>query len=235
MALSYLRSKKQLETVLDKRVGAAEQLRSVLRGIENAHGDLEVSTSHCFTGFRSHPMIHAQIMRAYEASTAALKNVLSHPSLQRDHVDSTMDALAETMADQKEIDDAIQSGGQLAVSAAGIEEADDDELARELEALVKERGEEEKAQEETKAREQERILVDKMAALRPHVDNQQVSSALNTDKKPGERGADASDTAEKDDKWQAVYEDAQERRAAEAARAEAGRLRREAKVYEVAQ
>lgn len=44
VALSYLRSKKQLESVLDKRVGAAEQLRSVLRGIENAHGDLEVST-----------------------------------------------------------------------------------------------------------------------------------------------------------------------------------------------
>jgi charged multivesicular body protein 7 len=43
VALSYLRSKKQLESVLDKQVGAAEQLRSVLRGIENAHGDVEVS------------------------------------------------------------------------------------------------------------------------------------------------------------------------------------------------
>lgn len=49
VALSYLRSKKQLETVLDKRVCAAEQLRSVLRGIENAHGDLEVSLVHRFS------------------------------------------------------------------------------------------------------------------------------------------------------------------------------------------
>jgi charged multivesicular body protein 7 len=49
VALSYLRSKKQLESVLDKRVGAAEQLRSVLRGIENAHGDVEVSPPHRFS------------------------------------------------------------------------------------------------------------------------------------------------------------------------------------------
>lgn len=174
-------------------------------------------------------------MRAYEASTAVLKNVLSHPSLQRDHVDSTMDALAETMADQKEIDDAIQSGGQLAVSAAGIEEADDDELARELDALVKERDEEEKAQEESKAREQERVLVDRMAALRPQADTETVPPVSVSDKSTTDRHADTSDTAQADDKWKAVYEDAQERRVAEAARAEAGRLSREAKVYEVAQ
>ena len=42
IALSYLRSKKQLEAVLEKRVGAVEQLRTVLRGIDNAQGDVEV-------------------------------------------------------------------------------------------------------------------------------------------------------------------------------------------------
>ncbi|KAJ9107977.1 hypothetical protein QFC20_003662 [Naganishia adeliensis] len=217
VALSYLRSKKQLETVLDKRVSAAEQLRSVLRGIENAHGDLE-------------------IMRAYESSTAALKNVLSHPSLQRDHVDATMDALAETMADQQEIDDAIQSGGQLAVSASGLE-ADEDELARELEGLVKERDEEDKAQEERKARAQEQVLVDRMAALKPQGETEKASSASTMDEKAKatDPGADTSGTSEADKKWEAVYEDAQARRAAEATRAEAGRLNREAKVYEVAQ
>lgn len=44
IALSYLRSKKQLESVLEKRVGAVEQLRTVLRGIDNAQGDVEVSS-----------------------------------------------------------------------------------------------------------------------------------------------------------------------------------------------
>jgi hypothetical protein len=42
IAMSYLRSKKQLEDVLDKRVGAAEQLRTVLHGIEQAKGNVEV-------------------------------------------------------------------------------------------------------------------------------------------------------------------------------------------------
>lgn len=173
-------------------------------------------------------------MRAYESSTAALKNVLSHPSLQRDHVDATMDALAETMADQQEIDDAIQSGGQLAVSASGLE-ADEDELARELEGLVKERDEEDKAQEERKAREQEQVLVDRMAALKPQGETEKASPASTMDEKATDPGTDTSGTSEADKKWEAVYEDAQARRAAEATRAEAGRLNREAKVYEVAQ
>lgn len=218
--------------MLDKRVGAAEQLRSVLRGIENAHGDLEVSLAYDFSGLRLIDL-QCQIMRAYESSTAALKNVLSHPSLQRDHVDATMDALAETMADQQEIDDAIQSGGQLAVSAGGLE-ADEDELARELEGLVKEREEDDKAQEETKAREEERLLVDRMAALKPQGETEKTSLAPIVDKTPKDRDTDNSGAALADKKWETVYEDAQARRAAEAARAEAGRLNREAKVYEVA-
>ncbi|GHJ84560.1 hypothetical protein NliqN6_0962 [Naganishia liquefaciens] len=212
VALSYLRSKKQLETVLDKRVGAAEQLRSVLRGIENAHGNVE-------------------IMRAYETSTATLKDVLSHPSLQRDHIDTTMDALAETMADQQEIDDAIQSGGQLAVSASGFE-ADEDELARELEGLIKE--EEEDFKENVRAKEaqdQESELSQRMAALKPTSESPSPSEASERAKSTilQEEQTPGADKA-----WEAVYEEAQARRAAEAARAQEGRLKKEAKVYEAA-
>jgi charged multivesicular body protein 7 len=144
-----------------------------------------------------------------------------------------MDALAETMADQQEIDDAIQSGGQLAVSAGGLE-ADEDELARELEGLVKEREEDDKAQEGTKAREEEQLLVDRMAALKPQGETEKTSLASIVDTTPKDRDTDNSGAALADKKWETVYEDAQARRAAEAARAEAGRLNREAKVYEVA-
>lgn len=42
-ALSYLRSKKQLEQELQKRIGAAEQLKTIIRSIDGAHGDIEVS------------------------------------------------------------------------------------------------------------------------------------------------------------------------------------------------
>ncbi|KAJ9104636.1 hypothetical protein QFC21_002134 [Naganishia friedmannii] len=214
VALSYLRSKKQLESVLEKRVGAAEQLRSVLRGIENAHGDVE-------------------IMKAYEASTATLKTVLSHPSLQRDHIDTTMDALAESMADQQEIDDAIQSGGQVAVSAAGME-ADEDALQKELEGLVIER-EEEEEKEKTKAKlveekKQERELADRLAALKPQ--RELVPLSILPD---STTSAKSTDPAQNSDAWETVYEEAQARKAAETARAEASKLKKESRVSTAAQ
>src|SRR4051794_21318417 len=91
-----------------------------------------------------HPFL--QVIAAYETSTATLRKVLAHPSLQMSHVDATMDALADALADQLEIDEAIQSGGKAAVSAGTVPSADfdDDELARELEELIKD---EEKQQE----------------------------------------------------------------------------------------
>jgi charged multivesicular body protein 7 len=83
-----------------------------------------------------------QIMRTYESSTATLKAILSHPSLQRDKIEETMDALAVSTADAREIDDVIRMGGDVAIAEAGI---DDAELEAELNALVeeaqKERGE----------------------------------------------------------------------------------------------
>ncbi|KAJ9098944.1 hypothetical protein QFC19_006168 [Naganishia cerealis] len=214
VALSYLRSRKQLESVLEKRVGAAEQLRSVLRGIENAHGDVE-------------------IMKAYEASTGTLKSVLSHPSLQREHIDTTMDALAEAMADQQEIDDAIQSGGQVAVSAAGME-ADEGDLQRELEGLVKEREEEEVKKSEVEAQKEERELTDRLAALKPHTPEQETSSPSPAIPKSSTLGKSV-EQGQTGGTWEAVYEEAQARKAAESARAEASKLKKEAKVSTPAQ
>jgi charged multivesicular body protein 7 len=40
--MSALRSKKALEEILDRRIGAAEQLRGVVRSIDQAKGDVEV-------------------------------------------------------------------------------------------------------------------------------------------------------------------------------------------------
>lgn len=204
----------------------------MLRGIENAHGDVEVSVSPCCV--QRELTNHRQIMKAYETSTATLKDVLSHPSLQRDHIDTTMDALAETMADQQEIDDAIQSGGQLAVSASGFE-ADDEELAKELEGLIIEQQEEVKEKTRaTEAQAQEREVAQGMAALKPASKTPSPSAASNPDQSASGR-QDVEKPDERDKAWEAVYEEAQARRAAEAARAQEGRLKKEAKVYEAAQ
>jgi charged multivesicular body protein 7 len=85
-------------------------------------------------------------MKSYETSTATLKAVLAHPSLERTHVDETLEALTEANATAREVDDAIRAGTQLANAEAG-REIDDDEIEAELAALARD-AEREKANSE---------------------------------------------------------------------------------------
>lgn len=86
-------------------------------------------------------------MKQYESSTATLRTLLAHPSLQRAHIDETMDAMAEATAAHREVDDAIRLGGALAASDAGI---DEQELEAELAALVQDVKREENERQEVK-------------------------------------------------------------------------------------
>ncbi|KAJ7632803.1 Snf7-domain-containing protein [Roridomyces roridus] len=120
VALAYLRSRKQVEDLLRKRLGTLETLEATLISVETAAGDVE-------------------LMKTYESSTATLRTILSHPSLQKDSIEKTMDALAEANADAKEVDEAIRIGGDVALGIdAAIDDADIEEelakLARESEA-----------------------------------------------------------------------------------------------------
>ena len=65
-------------------------------------------------------------MKLYESSTATLRTLLSHPSLQREKVEETLEALAEVNAEQREIDDMIRMGVDVALDggAAGIDESE---------------------------------------------------------------------------------------------------------------
>lgn len=82
-------------------------------------------------------------MKTYEKSTATLQAILSHPSLRREKIDETMDALAAANANAREVDEAIKIGGDIAAAEAGL--IDDAELEDELNELVKE-AEREKAE-----------------------------------------------------------------------------------------
>lgn len=75
-------------------------------------------------------------MKSYELSTATLKSILAHPSLERSNIDKTMEALAEANADARYIDDAVRIAGDVAVGVS--ENIDDSEVEAEWEALVKE-------------------------------------------------------------------------------------------------
>src|ERR1700761_6682876 len=92
-------------------------------------------------------------MKAYETSTTTLRTILSHPLLQRENIDATMESMADANADYKEVSDAIQFG--LEGEGVGAVDVDEDELASELDALVKER-EEEEAAEKLAAEEREK-------------------------------------------------------------------------------
>ncbi|KIL69882.1 hypothetical protein M378DRAFT_157122 [Amanita muscaria Koide BX008] len=116
MALNYLRSRKQLEELSNKRLNSLNTLESTLLSVEAAAGDIE-------------------IMKVYESSTATLRAILTHPSLQRESIDRTMDALAEANTDAKEVDDAVRIGVD---SAVNVDQVDEDELEAELNNLIEE-------------------------------------------------------------------------------------------------
>ncbi|KAF8798155.1 hypothetical protein BYT27DRAFT_7124098 [Phlegmacium glaucopus] len=116
-ALTYIRSRKQLEDLLSKRLGSLSTLESTFISVEAAVGDIE-------------------IMKSYDSSAITLRAILAHPSLQRDSIDKTMDALSEANLDAREVDDAVRMSGDIALGTDGI--VDDDELEAEWKALVDE-------------------------------------------------------------------------------------------------
>ncbi|KAF7294787.1 hypothetical protein MIND_01016400 [Mycena indigotica] len=119
MALSYLRSRKQLEDLLQKRLGSLATLEATQMSVQTAAGDVE-------------------ILKSYEASTSTLRSILAHQSLQRDSIDKTMDALAEANADAREVDEAIRIGGDIALGIDSNPAFDEDDLEEELKRLAKE-------------------------------------------------------------------------------------------------
>ncbi|KAG5724008.1 hypothetical protein E4T56_gene11238 [Termitomyces sp. T112] len=126
VAMSHLRLRKELQDLLSKRLGSLDNLETTLLRVEASAGDIE-------------------IMKNYESSTATLRAILAHPSLQKDSIDATMEALAVVNADAKEVDQAVRVGADLAV---GVDDIDDGELEEELKALVLESEEEKKVHEE---------------------------------------------------------------------------------------
>ncbi|WVQ74242.1 hypothetical protein IAR50_003839 [Cryptococcus sp. DSM 104548] len=210
IALSYLRSKKQLEDLLSKRVASSEQLRAVIRSIDQAKGDVE-------------------IMSAYETSTSTLTQVLAHPSLSLDHITQTTDALAEAMADQNEIDEAVRVGGEVAMGNRRVE-VDEDDLASELEALV----EEEKREEEKKAlargAKAKEEAAKAVASDKPNPPSVPAAAPL-LPKEPTVFQPSAGEGLSDEEKlWRKRYEESQRQKEAEKKRFEEERLQREARL-----
>ena len=143
MALNHLRLRKQLEDLLSKRLGSLGTLESTLISVEASAGDIEVFVSISIPNQLSSGKIIYKIMKSYESSASTLRAILSHPSLQRESIDATLDALAEANANAHEVDEAIRMGGNITVGIEGV--IDDDELDAELRGLILEAGVERQA------------------------------------------------------------------------------------------
>lgn len=88
-------------------------------------------------------------MDSYKSSTATLRAILAHPSLQRSKIDETMEALAEANTDAREVDEVIRVGANVGVGIEGT--VDEDELEEEWKAIVeKVEAEEEEKKEAAK-------------------------------------------------------------------------------------
>jgi charged multivesicular body protein 7 len=208
IALSHLKSKKQLEDLLLKRIGATQQLEAVLRSIDQAKGDIE-------------------IMAAYTTSTSTLKTILANPALDLDHVERTTEELAEVMANQEEVDSAIKIGGEVAVGSGG--EVDDEELKRELERMVRDEKEAQAAavaERVEKEKEAQRTAEKEKIEQKPIERPTPVPATKEQAKKAGEGEVDS----ETERVWRERYEEAQQRTKEEKERAELERMRRQEKM-----
>ena len=166
IALSHLRARKHLEDLLVKRSKALENLESTLWTVEHAAGDVEV-ISHHLNSLRVQVLINAsKIMKLYESSTVTLRTILSHPSLQRDKIDETMDALHSATEDAKDVDLTIRLAGE-AEQATII---DDDEIELELRALVQEAEKEKLAEKERVALEDSMRLEGRFGEMKAPTD-----------------------------------------------------------------
>ena len=87
-------------------------------------------------------------MKTYESSTATLRTLLAHPSLQRDAVERTFDALTDANADARELDEAVRTGMDMALGA-DVSPDDEDEIKAELAALEAEAKAEARIKEDT--------------------------------------------------------------------------------------
>lgn len=175
-------------------------------------------------------------MEAYETSTSTLAKILANPKLDAEYIASTTDALADTLADAHEIDEAIQVGGRVAVGAAGNAAGyDDDELAGELDELVKEereRSERERVDElqRAAAKQREREQKDKAAAAATATAAAAAAEAdTDADKtqKANDKGSSAIKETGTSAEWQKRYDDSQQRDKEEKARAEVERMKRD--------
>jgi len=94
--------------------------------------------------------------------------ILSHPSLQRDKIDETMEALSEANEDAREVDEAIRIGANVALGTDAAEADVEDELKKLIESL--ETDEKRKEDEEEARKVSERLAQNQVPREHPEAE-----------------------------------------------------------------
>ncbi|KAG0262768.1 hypothetical protein DFQ27_002134 [Actinomortierella ambigua] len=118
-AMTTLRSRKILKSVLEKRCNSLETVNAILFRIQTAQSDME-------------------ILQTLEKGSQTLNGVLAQKNeagvqiLSVDNIENTMDQLADILADQEEIDEAVRNANEQVAP-----QVDDADLLEELDKLAR--------------------------------------------------------------------------------------------------
>ncbi|CAO3692824.1 unnamed protein product [Rhizopus stolonifer] len=105
----YLKRKKNLEQVLEKRLKSMETMDTVLIKIETSHDDI-------------------QVVQAFNAGAGTLRDILGQDELSIETIHEIMAKVSDSLEDQKEVEEAMQTGME--------DNSFDQDIERELEELV---------------------------------------------------------------------------------------------------
>lgn len=117
-AIAQLKLYKQIEAVISKRSTALQNLQAILLQIQQKQSDSEV-------------------LSAMKSGADALSSIMKLNELNIDKVDETMDRIQEVMADQREIDFALEQGQKsIRNESEFLSGIDEDQLEKELDGLM---------------------------------------------------------------------------------------------------
>lgn len=134
--------------LLAQRVASRDKLNEVLHGIEKAVGDEEVRYPTDPLPATPTDLSPSQTMSALSLGTSTLRAILASPNLSLDQIEETTSALADTLADANDINEAVSAAGQLDSDLEG-------EVEDELKSLVESVEKEEQAEKERERVEKE--------------------------------------------------------------------------------
>ncbi|TPX43615.1 hypothetical protein SeMB42_g03924 [Synchytrium endobioticum] len=112
-----LRQHKIVSDILAKRLQSLETVEAILHKLQSAETD-------------------AELLSVYEIGTTTLRDFVSEKGLTVEKVDKTMDALDDALADQREVEAAMNLGNQQIASTSGVATISDEDLEAELDSLI---------------------------------------------------------------------------------------------------